>query len=489
LAPARSRPPLPVPECVPAVAPAERARSARRSRLRAAAWFRRAACGAIVAIAVAGCTSSRERTARTAWDALDASFDPPDADAAPLTSQSTLDDYVRVALSRNPGLRAQAQRWRADLERVPQAWAIPEPRLSYGGFLEPIETRIGPQRHTVAAAQRIPWPGKLSAAADVALEHAGVSEAHTETVRRRVVAEVTRAFADYWELRRELAITRDTLALVQHWESVAQVRLRAGGKAAHRDVIKAQVEIGRLEDRQASLEDARRVRVRRLAALLDLPPSAELPWPSALPERRLERADQEVLALLAERSPLLAELSAKVALGERAVERARQAYFPDFMVGVTHVNVGHARASGVSHSGDDAWVLNVGLDLPVWIGRYAAQVSEAEARLRAAELEREAADTGLAAEVTRALFDYRDAERKLSLYRDTLVPKAEESLRATAAAYETGAGDFLDLLDAERVLLDFHLARERALADRLTSLAELELLTGSELSQRPADQE
>ena len=90
----------------------------------------------------------------------------------------------------------------------------------------------------------------------------------------------------------------------------------------------------------------------------------------------------------------------------------------------------------------------------------------------------------LEASAARALFDYRDAERKLRLYRDSLVPKAEQSLKATSAAYEAGAGDFLDVLDAERVLLEFHLSRERALADRVRSFAELEMLTGTDLKPR-----
>jgi len=444
---------------------------------------------AILGIVLGGCVSERERTARTAWDSLYSSFDPPEAEPAPITSESALEDYVRLALRRNPRFKAQAQRWSADLERVPQAWAFPNPRVSYGGFLEPVETRIGPQRHTVSASQRVPWPGKLSAASEVALEQAGVSEAQTETMRLRVVAEVTRAYANYWELGREVAITRDTLALVQHWESVAQIRLQAGGTSAHRDVIKAQVEIGRLEDRLASLNDARRMRIQRLLALLDLPQNASLPWPSTLPGRSLALDNNEVLQHLSQHSPFLAELDRKVDTQERAVARAKQAYFPDFMVGLTHINVGHARASGVSNSGDDAWIVNLGVDLPVWIGRYAAGVSEAEARLRAAELDREAADDTLAADVTDALFDYRDAERKLILYRDSLVPKAEESLQVTASAYESGESDFLNVLDAERVLLDFHLARERALANRITALAELELLTGTQLAPRSSREE
>ncbi|MEZ6187774.1 MAG: TolC family protein [Planctomycetota bacterium] len=438
---------------------------------------------ALVALGLTvGCHGARERDARAAYDALTASFAARAETPAPLTSESPLALYVDLALARNATLQAAAQRWRAELERVPQAWALPEPRLSYGGFVEPVETRVGPQRHSVALAQRIPWPGKLDAAEALALERAEAGRARTETARRRVIAEVTRAYAALWMLRRELALTEDTLALLQHWESVAQVRLQAGAAGAHRDVIKAQVEIGRLEDQVQSLRHQRRPRAQRLIALLALPRTTELPWPARLPERALSVAPAALLTTFAERSPRRVELEREVAVRERALAASRQAYFPDVVLGFTHINVGHARSPGVRGSGDDAWIVNAGIDLPVWIGRYAAAVSEAEARLEAARLERDALDDGLAAELAQGLFAYQDAERKLRLYRDSLVPKALQSLEATSAAYETGAGDFLDLLDAERALLELHLAQERALADRLTALADLELLTGSDLA-------
>jgi outer membrane protein TolC len=441
----------------------------------------------LLAVGLAGCASDRERLAWTDLEALSASFRPVDEAPAALTSASTLDDYVALALTRSPALQAQSQRWRADLERIPQARALPDPQLSYGGFVEEIETRIGPQEHRFGVSQRLPWPGKLAYASDLALEQSEATRAKTEGVRRQIVSAVTAAYADYYYLAREVAVTAETLALLQHWESVAQARFRTGGQAAHRDVIKAQVEIGRLEDRLATLKDARRPHVERLRALLDLNPEAVLPWPTALPRRALALDDSQILALVAAHSPVLAELDRRVAARERGVDLAWQSYLPDLLVGLDYIAVGPANRNAAGQrprgSGDDAIVAKVGLSLPIWFGRYEAGVSEARARLRAAQLDRADAENTLESSVTRALFDYRDAERKMRLFRDSLVPKAEESLRTTATAFETGHGEFLDVLDAERVLLEFHLAHEKALADRVRSLAELELLVGVELTR------
>jgi len=434
------------------------------------------------ALAASACASQRERDSFAAWDDLADTFRPRGEAPAPITSASTLADYLVLALERNRGIQADAQRWRAGLERVPQARSLPDPTLSYGGFIERVETRIGPQRHRVGLSQRLPWPGKLSAASAQALEAAEGRRARTESTRLQVVFEVRAAYADYFYLARELAVTRETLELVRHWEAVAQARFRTGASAAHRDVVKAQVEIGRLEDRVASLLQARDPRSQRLRELLDLPPSAELPWPRPFPLRRLGRDEGQIASLLLEHSPRLRELSQEVAAREKGVDLARQSYFPDLTLGFDYIEVGPARNGRVTGSGDDAIIGKVGISLPIWVGRNAASVSEAKARLYAAELDRHSLDNRLQTGVSRGLFSYRDAERKLRLYRDSLIPKGEESLQTTSAAFESGEGDFLSVLDAERLLLEFHLSRERALVDREVALANLELLTGAELS-------
>tara|TARA_R110002072_G_scaffold4377_3_gene30657 strand:+ start:1429 stop:2787 length:1359 start_codon:yes stop_codon:yes gene_type:complete len=433
-------------------------------------------------LAASACATQRERDSYAAFDDLAATFRPRGEAPAPITSASTLQDYLALALERNRGIQADAQRWRAGLERIPQARSLPDPTLSYGGFIERVETRIGPQRHAIGLMQRLPWPGKLSAASAQALEAAEGRRAKTESTRLRVVFDVRAAYADYCYLARELAVTREILQLVRHWEAVAQARFRSGARAAHRDVIKAQVEIGRLEDRVASLLQAREPRSQRLRELLDLPLRAELPWPQPFPLRRLGRDEGEIASLLQEHSPQLRELSQEVAAREKGVDLARQSYFPDLSFGFDYIEVGPARRGNPTGSGDDAIIGKLGISLPIWVGRNAASVSEAKAHLYAAELDRHSLDNRLQTGVSRGLFAYRDAERKLGLYRDSLIPKGEESLQASSTAFEAGEGDFLSVLDAERLLLEFHLSRERALVDREVALANLELLTGAELS-------
>jgi len=85
-----------------------------------------------------------------------------------LPADPGLSDYLALAALRNPGLKAAWYRWQATRERAPQVRSLPDPMLRYGYFIREVETRVGPQRHRLGLSQRIPWPGKLVLAGQVA---------------------------------------------------------------------------------------------------------------------------------------------------------------------------------------------------------------------------------------------------------------------------------------------------------------------------------
>ncbi len=132
-------------------------------------------------------------------------------------------------------------------------------------------------------------------------------------------------------------------------------------------------------------------------------------------------------------------------------------------------------------------MVSLSMNIPIWRGKYAAGEREARARYLAAVSARIQQENSLTSVVQRTLFEHRDAQRKIALYRDVLIPKARESIGSTETAFRAGLASFLDLVDAERSLLQFELSFERGLANRAQRLAELEMLVGHTLSHGTGD--
>jgi len=408
------------------------------------------------------------------------------AETKPLTFDPNggLDHYLKYAALNNPGLKAAFYRWKAALEKAGYASALPDPMFSYGYFIENVETRVGPQNQRFSFKQSYPWFGTLGKRGEAALEAANAAYQKFQAEKLKLYYRVKSAYYDYYYLGREIQLTKDNMELLKYWESVARTKFKAGLKR-HPDVIKAQVELGKLEDKLRTVEEKVAPTVARLRAALNLPDSVNLPVPTDVDVAGAPELDRDsVMAEVLANNPDLKSIAHLIQKEKAQVSLAKKASYPNFTFGVDYIETGSAINPAMPGSGKDPWMLNVSVNLPLWLGKNKARRNEARARFRMAQDNLLEATNRLRAFTERVLFEYEDAQRKIKLYRDGLIPKAEQSLNASYTAYQAGEADFLSLLDAQRLLLDFELKLELARTKSATKLAELEMITGHELSDR-----
>ncbi len=402
------------------------------------------------------------------------------AGAATLPPNPSLADLERIAELRSPALRAAFHRWRAAVEKALYADALPDPMLTFAQFVENVETRVGPQQRRLALRQTLPWFGTLQAREDAAAAAARAAWQRFEAERLRVLRDVRAAWYEYAYAAREIAITRETLDLVRYWERVAQQKYRVD-LARHSAVIQAQVELGTLEDRLHTVRARVAPLEARIRELLALPDTTRFAPPDTIAVGG-PRVDRDALTrTVLERNPDLLALAREIESRRAGVRLAGKASWPRVTLGVDWVQTGPAVDPALPESGKDAWMASVGVSLPIWFGDNAARRHEARARLRESQYRLEDARHAVVRTVEDHLFAYEDALRKTFLYRDGLIPKARQSLGATYTAYRAGTVDFVSVLDAERVLLNFRLRLERARADVGIHRAELERLAGTTL--------
>jgi cobalt-zinc-cadmium efflux system outer membrane protein len=442
---------------------------------------------ALLIAALAGCASSREKQSFDEYYRVEAEYHPveaegetPETGVPELGEESTLADYLVYAALRNPGLEAAFNEWKAALEMIPQVRSLPDPRFTYAYYIDAVETRVGPQEQSFALVQTFPWLGKLRRRGDVAFEASEAARQKYEAAKLRLFYQVKQAYYEYYYLHRSIDIMRDNLGLVNSLEAVARGKFQAG-LAPYAAVVKAQVEMGKLDDQLKTLEDLRGPTAAGLNAALGRSPGSYLPWPRPITMEQVAFTDEEVLNSLREANPELLALGFMTAREEAAMSLARHSYVPDITLGATLIQTGEAVNPELTDSGKDAVMATLSLNLPIWFGKYRAAQKEAQARHHATAKRREDLENHLVTDLKMAVFHFRSAERRIDLYGDSLVPKAEQSLSASQRAFSAGEADFFDLIDAQRTLLEFQLAYERALADRAQKLAKIEMLTGEEI--------
>jgi len=222
--------------------------------------------GSLLVLA-AGCAGPAEREAREAIADGERQYAPRPAAEAPqagtppaLPEDATLQDCLDYAQQNNPGLEAALNLWKAAAERVPQARTLPDPSLNYG-----LEAMPDSRQHMVTLNQMFPWPEKLSLRAAVAREEAEAARQQYEAAKVSLFFRVKDAYYEYYYLGRAVAVVRENRDLVKYLEEVARTRYKAGA-AGHPDVIRAQVELGKLDDQLRTLEDLRGASAARVNA-------------------------------------------------------------------------------------------------------------------------------------------------------------------------------------------------------------------------------
>ena len=397
-----------------------------------------------------------------------------------LTAATTLAEYCRYAALNNPGLHAAFNRWQAALEQIPQAKALPNPRLNYGYYIEEVETRVGPQRQRLGISQQLPWFGKRGLRADAATEAAQEARQRYEKEKLALFYRVEHAYYDYWFLGRSIALAREHVQLITQLERVARTGLKVG-RTPHSAVVQAQVELGKLTDRLESLEALRTPTTAALNATLGRGTRLPLAQPRQLPPLVSDFSDSDALAWLRESNPDLALLEHRTAKESSAIALARRDRYPDVALGLDYIDTGPALNPALPDSGKDPLIATISISLPLWLGKQRATEEEARYRYAAAVETRADAEARLGAKLELALFHFRDAQRKLELYHHTLVPKAREALAVTRKSFEAGRAEFAALIDAQRSLLEFELTRERAQADLGQRLAQISMLVGRDV--------
>jgi len=323
-----------------------------------------------------------------------------------------------------------------------------------------------------------PWFGKLDLAGNVAAQGAQADYHAYQLAKRTLFHEVKHTYYDLYYLGRSLAVTEENVKLLIRLEEVVRARYRAAA-ASHPDIIKVQVELGKLEDRLKTLRDIEEPTKARLNAALNRPAMAPLTLPMDISPPAVTLSEATLFERLDGTHPRLLALHATVQQHRLAKDLAQKGYRPDLTVGLSYVDVDKAPFGATPpDSGQDVVGAAVSLNIPLWHKRISAGVKEAKLRELIAQGDTLDLTNRLHARLKLDLYRLRDAQRRQNLYGNTLLPKAAESLMATEAAFRNSSASFLDLVDAQRVYLEFQLAHARAGADHGQSLAAIESLVG-----------
>ncbi len=401
------------------------------------------------------------------------------SDAAADTSQLDLHAVLTEAMN-GPMVQMARARWEASQERSTIARSWPDPMVTYGYFVANVETRVGAMNQKVTLAQKIPYPGKLAEAGDIATQEALIALWQYRAKVSEVLQQTKSLYFELYRVDGSTGILQEQTHLLEQMIGTAQRAFEAG-TASLQDVLKAKLARDELRTRLVTLAQQRAGLSARLNALLarpretNVPPVRQLSVPPELPA-------EDALQPLAETyRQELQQAGVTVARDQIALSLAKKDRLPDVTLGIDYTQINRNIFSNPPDNGKDAAMIFFSVNIPLHVEKLRAEERMARKQLAASRENLAGVKLQVQSDVRDAWFQAKSYREQISLYRDALLPQAEDTYRASEAGYSTGKVSLIELLDSERSILALQLGLIMNEAELGKALAVLERAAGVDL--------
>ena len=387
----------------------------------------------------------------------------------------SLEELIRDARQNNPSLRAARLGAEALATRREQVSSLPDPTImaAYRPFGIDAAVDAVPG---LSLQQMVPFPGKLSLAGEIADHAAEAAALRTDAFAQDLALQIKLTYYDLYLHQEHDRHVQHFQRTLQDFEEIAAVRYEVG-QGGQQAILKAQLEKNALARERIMLTEKRRNLIETLARLTNRPDLVAHAGEVVVtaPDVPLDTTVAVQVALA--KRPEVEALKAEMEGADAEVDLARKNFLPDFTLEAGFMDM--SDMNRLVNLGN-RFMIGGGITIPLQTGRRRAALEEAKLRRSQVDAHYEALQTEIQTRVNELNSRLREQGRALALYDQTLVPQAETTLEATLSAYTTGRADFLDLLDAERMVFNVHVERERTYAAYLMSGAELERVIGIE---------
>jgi len=394
----------------------------------------------------------------------------------------SLPTLIDTALSNNPELRASASRWEMFKSRVKQAGSLDDPmlmlKIQNGIVTDPLNfSRDSMTQKVIGISQQIPYFGKRALREEVAAREADAQHFAHEERALELTRMVKETYFQISSTDHQIHLLHQSLDIISTFITLAQTKYSVG-QGTQQDIFKAQLEHSKLLDTMISLEQQRKSLAIALNAILYRPAGTPVgPIPDfAIGGEHFDAA--QLLSIAQQNRPALKGLRAQLLKGAGSYALAQKEYYPDFNVSFEYMQ----RQPAMGSDGADMYSLGVTFNLPVRKARREAMLAESSSEMTMAAQELNATMNTIASGIAEQLAQMERLTKLADLYKNGIIPQAEQSLESTTIGYRVNKVDFLTLLDNRSTLFNFEHMYYDSLADYQVKKAQLEALIGASLS-------
>lgn len=400
---------------------------------------------------------------------------PVNPSAAP--TSISVDQAVDEALQSNPEIRAAVRRLSLAQLKTTTARSLDDPMLMVRDWGTPLRKPwdLNQAQLMFSLQQTFVSKNKRDLRAAITADDVEAASDDLETLRQDVSASIREACAVLMRNADEMRLHNQQATVLNEALSAALAEYTTG-KVPQADVLRAQMALTRLNEHLIQLEQERDAARAQLSSLMGRTPDEAIEIAGAYSITPTLPSIDELKRIAIEHRPELASLRKQITRSGNESKLVRLAMKPDFTVAAGYMLM---PTGSFSRS---AYMAEATMDFP-WLNRprHVNETRQADAATDVARAELDARTSTVFLEIRQAQIEVQSAQRRVKLYRDTLLPQAEAAFKASTSAYQNNRGEFMNLIDSQNLLLDIRTAYASALSAEDAGSAQLERAIGAPL--------
>jgi outer membrane protein TolC len=442
--------------------------------------------------------------------------------------ENLLTNYIKEALRNNPTVKQKYAEYEAALQLVPQVGSLPDPELSAGIFLKPMEIMAGKQVADLRLMQMFPWFGTLKYAKD---EMSLMAKAKFETFKDTkylVMFEVQQTWHELYKVQKNIEISEKNLEILNTLERLSLIKfktasisgvsnstsnrlslnvantnsssgmqgmgsgstptnnsisvnknnsmsnspMQSNNSSGLADLYRIQIEISNLKNDIESLKNQKTTLTAQFNGILNRDAKLTVQISDTLYKQELSVSLNVVMDSILTKNPMLEMLNFEKQSLDARKEMVIRMGFPMMGLGVNYAVNKKNPMSTSEMNGEDMIMPMVTLTIPIYRKKYNAMQKEVDKLKESTEYQVQALQNSLKTAYFEVVQNYQDANRRIDLYAKQ-ASLANQSLSIMIKSYSASGVGLTDLLIIQQQTLDYELKQIQAIADYNTAIAKL----------------
>jgi hypothetical protein len=383
-----------------------------------------------------------------------------------LSRVASLELVIALAIKNNLDIKsAQQQAW-ASLEKYDQVSFLDDMLSQYAIFTKDIQLTGSNQQHRKPISKAFPFPG-LSALKSSIIDQS--VESSRLQLKQQVQDVITQTRIAYFELQfaeQEIKLTQKNTALLKSLKEELQNSYSTNtGELS--GILSVDIEIATSENNLQLAKDKRKIQQARINALLNLSPTFTLGKLDRLRSEKLAGNSADYIITAKSRRAEILLLESELEKMKRIIKLSEKRFYPDF-------------DAGYSRFQDGKFTTKPKFKNSNFFAKNDAYLNETKQKYKALQAKVAALKNTTADEIQQALSNYQSQKSSRALYQNKVLPKAKSSLEVAKNLYETGGASIVNVINAEKIILNYRLLTAKALKEMNINKAKLMRLVGVE---------